>query len=191
MTIAIMACALSATAAQPSTNACDVLSQKDVAAVQGESYAERKLSTTTEGAVRISQCFYRLPTFSKSLSVTVMRDAVGSARGATIAWWNARFASTEPSEERDEGKSARTESRGREEGNESGHGPVRVDGIGDQAIWTGNRLMGELDVLDHGAVVRVSVGGAGDVEQRIAKSKRLAAIMLKRLRGELAVIGDR
>jgi hypothetical protein len=182
MTTVIMACALPLWAAPPPPpkSACEVLTKKDVAGVQGEAFAETKLTTATDGGLSVSQCFYRLPSFSKSISVTVMRDRSGSA-SASEAWWKARVGSTSAAEEDEGEQHPQNVSQARGEEDESKHGAVQVDGIGDEAVWSGNRMMGELDVLSHGAIIRVSVGGSDDLDQKIAKSKRLAAIVLKRM----------
>jgi hypothetical protein len=56
-----------------------------------------------------------------------------------------------------------------------------VEGIGDEAFWTGNRVGGALFVLKGNAYLRISVGGAGDQAAKIEKSKTLAASALKQL----------
>jgi hypothetical protein len=50
-------------------DACQILTKKEISAVQGESYSEVKLTPRDRG----SQCFYQLPTFTKSVSVDVIR----------------------------------------------------------------------------------------------------------------------
>jgi hypothetical protein len=50
-------------------DACQILTKKEITAVQGEPYSDTKL-TAREGG---SQCFYQLPTFTKSVSVDVIR----------------------------------------------------------------------------------------------------------------------
>jgi hypothetical protein len=67
----------------------------------------------------------------------------------------------------------------KEEGEEKE--PVKVDGIGDEAFWTGTRVGGALYVLKGNSYIRISVGGAGDQAAKIEKSKALAASALKRL----------
>ncbi len=56
-----------------------------------------------------------------------------------------------------------------------------IEGIGDAAVWSGNRYAGALYVLRGDAIVRVSVGGAGTEAQKIARSKRLAQRVAGRL----------
>lgn len=142
------------------TNACQVLTKTEVIAVQGEPYTDTKLTSRGNN----SQCFYQLPSFTKSVSVDVIRE---DAR----AFWRQRFERSEEREERDrQGK--------REEDEES---PLRVPGLGEEAFWAGNRMAGSLYVLRGDAVLRVSVGGAGTESQKIARSKKLAAKALRRL----------
>ena len=132
-------------------NACEVLTKKDLAAVQGEAFTSTKL---TESADR-SQCFYQLPTFSKSVSVVVMS-------GKSRQYWKANFEKAHGEEGEDEEV-------------------VHVRGVGDDAVWSGNHLVGALYVLRRDKIVRISVGGPGTKEQKIAKARRLGARALARL----------
>ena len=59
--------------------------------------------------------------------------------------------------------------------------PLKVDGVGDEAFWTGTRVGGALYVLKGDAYIRISVGGGGDQAQKMQKSKTLAESVLKRL----------
>jgi len=141
-----------------SLNACEVLTKREVGAVQGEAFVDAKLSARAG----VSQCFYQLPTFTKSVSVDVIQDGGEE-------YWDQRF-------ERDE------EERGEEhEEGEEKHPPLRVRGVGDEAFWAGGPLAGSLYVRKGDAVLRVSVGGPWSEEEKIARSKRLAAKALRRL----------
>ena len=135
-------------------DACHVLSKEDVAAVQGESYTETKLSAHGE----LTTCFYQLPTFSKSISVDVMR---GGAR----EYWEENI---ENEREREEPEEKEAELH-------------RVPGIGSEAFWVGARGTGSLFVRKDDSMVRVSVGGPGTAEEKIRKSKTLALRALKKL----------
>lgn len=135
-------------------DACHVLSPKDVAAVQGEEFT--KTTLTTRGPS--TTCFYQLPTFSKSISVDVMRSGGRE-------FWEENF----------------EEEREREEPGEHEAEPLKVKGIGSEALWVGGRGTGSLYVRKGDAVVRVSVGGPGTQEEKIERSKQLALIALKRL----------
>ena len=75
----------------------------------------------------------------------------------------------------------REESARKKEEREEEKKPLKIDGLGDEAFWTGTRVGGALYVLKGSCYIRISVGGAGDQEQKIEKSKTLAADVLKRL----------
>ena len=57
----------------------------------------------------------------------------------------------------------------------------KIDGVGEQAFWNGNRFGGALYVLKNDVIVRVSVGGPDDQETNLEKSKALAEKALLRL----------
>jgi hypothetical protein len=145
-------CASTAPRAQ---NACELLSKDEVRAVQGEAFSGTHLTASGKS----SQCFYELPLFVNSVSVDWIRD------GREV--WERMFEAGE-----------RKEGEGEEERKAP---PKRVKGIGDEAFWIGNRAVGSLYVRRRGAVVRVSVGGKGTEEEKIERSKQLAAAALRRI----------
>lgn len=59
--------------------------------------------------------------------------------------------------------------------------PRPIPGAGDEAFWTGDARAGALYVLSADAVLRISVGGVSDEEERIRRSKVLARAALNRL----------
>lgn len=140
------------TVARPPADACQVLTKSDIAAVQGESFTDAKLTTHDE----ITQCFYQLPTFTKSVSVDVIRDK---------EFWKEHFAEREHEQEAEE----------------KSHPPREIHGLGHDALWVGGRMAGSLYVRKGNAVLRVSVGGPGSEDEKIARSKTLAARALKRM----------
>lgn len=71
--------------------------------------------------------------------------------------------------------------KNREEEEEEAAPPQKIAGVGDEAFWTGSRVGGALYVLKGSTYLRVSVGGAGDQQSKINKSKALARLALKRL----------
>jgi hypothetical protein len=141
-------------------DACGVLTRADIAAVQGETFTATKLSTRP-GA---TTCFYQLPTFTKSVSVDVMK------KGAR-EFWEETFENEEHERERE---------REREE-EEEARPPKKIDGVGNEAMWVGGRVAGSLYVRKGDKLVRVSVGGPGSEAEKIARSKKLAAKALKRM----------
>jgi len=147
-------CASTAPRAQ---NACELLSKDEVRAVQGEAFTRTQL-TTSENR---SQCFYELPMFVNSVSADLVRD------GREL--WDRMFEAGErggrKGEEEDEPKAP----------------PKRIRGVGDEAFWVGSRNAGSLYVRRRNAVVRISVGGKGTDEEKVERSKQLAAKALRRL----------
>ena len=162
-------------------NACQLLTARDIARVQGEEFKTAKLTETEANGLIVSQCFYALPSFTKSVSVDVMR-------GKTSAFWrghfsNAREAVDDDDEDRDRDRSAAMKSAppSREAEEEHESAALKVKSVGDSAVWSGNRVAGALYVMKGNTIVRVSVGGGGSQEQKIERSKKLAARALRRL----------
>jgi hypothetical protein len=141
-------------------NACQVLSARDVAAVQGARFKSAKLKESGTRDIQMSQCVYALPRSSDSVTVDLIR-------GNTRSFWKKHFASEQL---------ASTKPRPEREAH-----AMRVDGVGDEAVWSGNRLAGALYVMKGETIVRVSVGGDVSQEQKIEKAKKLAARALRRL----------
>ena len=141
-------------------NACQVLSARDVARVQGARPKSTKLKETTSRELEVSQCLFTLPRLSDSVSVDVMR-------GDTRTFWRKHF----PDEHR-----AANKPRAEREAQ-----AMRVAGVGDDAVWSGNRLAGALYAMKGNTIVRVSVGGDLPREQKIERAKKLAARALRRL----------
>ena len=81
-----------------------------------------------------------------------------------------RFTAQVGDEERREEKNAR---EGGEE-LERKIPPKKIDGVGDEAYWSGNRFGGALYVLTKDVIIRVSVGGPNNEQTKIDKSKALA-----------------
>jgi hypothetical protein len=155
-------------------NACQLLTARDIARVQGQEFKSVKLTETEANGLTVSQCFYALPSFSSSVSVDLMR-------GKTTAFWRGHFSNAREAADDDEdrGRSAKGASREAEEEHQSA--ALKVKGVGDAAVWSGNRAAGALYVLKGDTIVRVSVGGAGSQEQKIERSKKLAARALRKL----------
>lgn len=146
-------------------DACALLTKEEIQAVQGEAFTETKPSHKSAGGLSVAQCYFQLPTASNSIVINVTQKAEGGrAPGES---WKEMFHSEK--------------AREKEEGEEERKGPLVVEGIGDEAFWTGTRVGGALYVLKGDCYLRISVGGAGDQAQKIEKSKTLAASALKRL----------
>jgi hypothetical protein len=151
-------------AALGGSDACTLLTKEEVQAVQGEPFKDTKPSQKTAGGLSVAQCYFELLTPVNSIVLTVTRKAEGGR---------------DPSESWQDIFHHERESREKEEGEEKE--PQKIDGIGEEAFWTGTHVGGALYVLKGNCYIRISVGGAGDQAQKIEKSKALAESVLKRL----------
>jgi len=108
-------------------------------------------------------------------------------RGNTAAFWRGHFSNareaSDNDEDRDRDRSAAMKSAPPSHEAEEEHqsAALKVKGVGDAAVWSGNRAAGALYVLKANTIVRVSVGGGGSEEQKIERSKKLAARALRKL----------
>jgi hypothetical protein len=176
--------------------ACPLLSAADIQAVQGETVSDMQGSERTSDALSTSQCFYRLPTFSKSVSLEVTRAANAGDSRAAKEFWERRFGAGREEEEREmaaerkmekergDRKGERKEEAEREEreGEEKdGAGPKPVPGLGDEAFWSGNQLNSSLYVRKNNVIVRLSIGGPEEQSAKVKKATTLAEQVLKRL----------
>jgi hypothetical protein len=149
-------------------DACTTLTREEVQAVQGEPFKDSKGSHKTGSGLSISQCYFELPQAVNSIVVTVTQKAEGAGARDPAKNWQHIFHRTEPAEKEKEEEGEAKE-------------PQKVDGIGDEAFWTGSRVGGALYVLKGNNYIRISVGGAGDQADKVRKSKALAQNVLGRL----------
>lgn len=155
-------------AATPDPFACGLLTAEEVQAVQGEAFRSTKASTGPGPGLSISQCYFELPTPVNSIVLTVTRKGTEAGAKDPKESWREIFHEEHAKEKEEEGEGERK-------------GPEKIEGLGDEAFWTGNRVGGALFVLKGNCYIRISVGGAGTQEQKTEKSKALAASVLKRL----------
>jgi hypothetical protein len=168
---------------------CALLTSEELQAVQGEPLKEAKPSGQASGGLLNLQCFYALPTFSNSVSLTLMeRDPSASGGRTAKQYWRESFHGEEAAgrEGRKEAgekdkERARGESREREEEEEHATPPKPVRGLGDEAFWSASRVGGILYVLKGERFVMISIGGQGDPESKLKKAKALARNALRRL----------
>jgi hypothetical protein len=149
----------------PDNFACTLLTKEETQAVQGDSFKDTKASQHNANGLVVSQCYFELPLPVNSIVLTVTRKAEGG-RDPSESWREIFH---------------REESARRKEKDEGDKEPLKVEGVGDEAFWTGTRVGGALYVLKGNCYIRISVGGAGDQAQKIEKSKALAESVLKRL----------
>jgi hypothetical protein len=150
------------------TNACTLLTKEEIQAVQGEPFTDAISSGKTASGLSVSQCYFQLPKAVNSIVITLTKKAEGAGGRDPSKNWEEMFDPEKKAEKKEE----------KEEGEKE---PEKVEGIGDEAFWTGNRVGGALYVLKGNSYIRVSVGGAGDQADKIRKSKALAQSILGRL----------
>jgi hypothetical protein len=170
---------------------CALLTADELKAVQGEAPKETKSSTRPNSAFAISQCFYTMPTFNKSVSLEVTRNSPDNPAASVRQFWKERFqeaaeksAESEREREKERGKAeaGKREERGEREEEEEGEAKLtRVAGVGDEAFWAGDSRAGVLYVIKNDSILRLSIGGTDSVNIKIQKLKTLAKKALKRL----------
>ncbi|MBD0370019.1 MAG: hypothetical protein ICV60_04240 [Pyrinomonadaceae bacterium] len=179
-----------ANVSMPATNApakgvidgCALLTADELKAVQGEAPKETKSSTRPNSAFAISQCFYTMPTFNKSVSLEVTRNNPDNPSANVRQFWKERF--EEPAEKREQEEREREKERKRERGEGEEEEEVKltkVTGVGEEAFWGGDARAGVLYVMKKDSILRLSIGGPDSVNIKIQKLKTLAQKALKRL----------
>jgi hypothetical protein len=169
--------------AAPEFDACSLITKEEVQALQGSSITDVKSSVNSEGEFRVSQCFYNAAEYSKSVSLAVTKGKPDRPGTRTPKdFWKETFGRFSGDESASEKEKKETPAPGREKGEEEkSTPPKKIDGLGDDAYWTGNRLGGTLYVLKKDSFIRVGVGGPDSPETMINKTKALAEKALSRL----------
>ncbi|HEX5600980.1 MAG TPA: hypothetical protein VFX63_00465 [Pyrinomonadaceae bacterium] len=152
------------TAAQRHRDPCRLLTDAEVRTVQGRAPTEKIPSEQPAGSFRFTQCYFRTPELSSSVSVALGLPLTDSKRSGPRDYWRAQF-------KRDE----------REDFDEKRKEPRRLAGLGDEAFWVGDPVTGALYVLRGEVFLRVSVGGSPNQAQNIKRARTLATYALKRL----------
>lgn len=154
--------------AQRHRDPCRLLTDAEVRTVQGQGPSQKIPSEQPAGSFRFTQCLYRTPEFSSSVSVALGVPLTDSKRSGPRQYWETQFNRGEREE--------RAETR---EGKDKP--PKRLAGLGDEAFWVGDAVTGALYVLRGEVFLRVSVGGPPDQSQKIKRARTLAIYALKRL----------
>jgi hypothetical protein len=160
---------------------CSLITKDEVQKIQGSPVKEVKPSTNSDGSFRISQCFYTTETFNESVSLALTeRDPASDKARDPKAFWKDTFGRYASRLKEEEGDEEKRKSLG-DQDEERGAPPKKIEGVGDDAWWTANRMGGAIYVLKNNAFIRISVGGTGNQDSKIEKSKALAAKALSRL----------
>lgn len=170
--LGLAAAGFQAAAKQPADgrrDVCELIAVEDIRAVQGATVKERKASEQNLRGLRFAQCLYATTDFARSVSLTVITASSPTSAASGGSYWMDTF-HPQPKMAQAQARPARKKDP-----------PRPVSGAGDEAFWTGDARAGALYVLRDDTVLRVSVGGASDEEDRIRLSKTLALAALNRL----------
>ncbi len=153
-------------------DACSLVSKEEVESIQASPVSEAKSSARSDGGFRVSQCFYTATEFSKSVNLAVVQsDQKQGSKRSPKEFWKEKF---DPYEN-EEPKAKSGDEK------EEGPAPKKIEGLGDDAYWVGNRFGGMLYALKGDAFISIGVGGTDDEEAKLKKSKALAEKALQRL----------
>ena len=161
--------------------ACALLTSAEIEAIQGERVEETKPTVRPSGGLFATQCLFRTPTLSKSVSLSLTAsDPLHPVALTARQLWQKQFHSleVESDEESAEGKSVKKLEPERERESRK---PRPVRGLGEEAYWVASPVASALYVLKGETFLRISVGSAGQESERMEKSKALARAALKRL----------
>jgi hypothetical protein len=171
--------------AESKIEACSLLTKEEVGAVQATTISDTKSSEGSDGVYLIAQCYYAAtgPNLSVSLAVTQPDPKNPAALSPREHWKQTfgRFDNEKEAEIKEEEQRNEKKERGHEEEEEKATPPKKIEGIGEEAFWAGNRVGGALYVLKGDVFIRISVGGPGDEQSKLEKSKQLAQKALSRL----------
>jgi hypothetical protein len=183
----------STAAGKGKVDTCALLTSSEIKSIQGEPLQDTKSSDRSGEGYGVSQCYFALPTSSKSISLVVTHRGEGPGARDPKQFWKETFPDDKDSEQAREKESRKGGERDRQPGHEKGHDkgrekeeaesapPLRVARLGDQAFWIGSPVGGALYVLKGNTFIRVSIGGSGVQGTQISKSKALAQMVLKHL----------
>jgi hypothetical protein len=153
-------------------DACNLLSKEEVESVQAAPVNETKSTEHSDGVFLVSQCFYTAAEFSKSVTLALVQsDQKQGSKRNPKDFWKEKF---DPYEN-EEPKAKSGDEK------EQGSAPKKIEGLGDDAYWVGNRFGGTLYVLKGEAFISIGLGGTDDEDTKLKKSKVLAQKALQRL----------
>jgi len=161
--------------------ACDLITNDEVQSIQGSPVKDVKPSEASDGTFRIAQCFYTTELFNKSVSLAVtQRDLAGASARDPRELWKDTFGKYESQTKEEEGDEQEKKSL-EDEDEARARPPKKIEGVGDDAFWSANRMGGALYVLKNNVFIRISVGGRESEESKLEKTKALAAKAVSRL----------
>jgi hypothetical protein len=170
-------------------DACALLTSDDIKSVQGEAVQEAKPNRRTDSPFAVTQCFYMMPSFTKSVSLEVTQR--GASAKSVHEFWEERVEKSGEESEREreyersrarKGETEKERERERaEEREREAKTPRRLKGIGDEAYWINTNANSTMYIFKKDTLLRISIGGADGEAARMKKIKALALKALARL----------
>lgn len=158
--------------ASATRDACSLLSKQEVESLQAASVNDAKSSEHLDGSSRVSQCLYTAAEFSRSVTLALVQsDPKQRSERSPKDFWKEKFDPYQNEEPKTKSGDEK----------EQGSALKKIEGLGDDAYWVGNRFGGILYVLKGNAFISISLGGTDDEETKLKKSKVLAQKALRRL----------
>ena len=164
----LLAGAVVQTAPARSVDACLLLNGEEIRTIQSVPLRESKPSLDRSKSLTFAQCVFATTDLTRSVSVTLIS---GSAGDALQGYWKRMF----HPDRTDAQLKAATRKKDL---------PRAIEAGGDEAFWTGDRRTGALYVLKGDRVLRISVGGVTDEDERIRRSRAIAKLALGRMIGD-------
>jgi hypothetical protein len=172
--VGFLGCNRSAVMPGAKLDACALLTRDEIQAVQGSTITDTKTSEHLDAGLRMSQCYFSAEQSNKSVSLVVTQtDPDHPTKRTPKDYWKETFTSSVVEEKEHEGDTEEKEHESKK--------PVKIDGVGDDAYWSADRVGGALYAIKKDVFVRISLGGPDDQKTKIEKSKTLAQKALDRL----------
>jgi hypothetical protein len=166
----------------PKIDACSLATGEEVGAIQGAKMLDPKSSEGPEIDFLLSQCYYGSAEPDKSVSLGLMQRNPKDPGTRTITqFWHETFDHFASAENGEGNEKNREERKGDENKEHEGVRPQKIEGIGQESYWLGNPMGGILYVLKNDRMLRISFGGPGSADDKLAKSKALAQKAMSRL----------
>jgi len=170
--IGLSACNKRETSSPAPRDVCGLITLDEIQTTQGSPMTGTKNSARSDGGFRVSQCFYTATEFSKSVNLAVVqRDPGHPGKRSPRDFWKEKFDPYQNEEPKTKSGDEK----------EQGSAPKKIEGLGDDAYWVGNRFGGTLYVLRGDSFISIGVGGTDDEHTKLEKSKALAQKALQRL----------
>lgn len=163
-------------------DACSLATREEVEAIQGAKMLDPSSSEGPEVNFLLSQCYYGSAEPDKSVSLGLMQRNPTDAGTRTITqFWHETFGGFVSAENAKAAEKKRRGEEGEDQNEREGTRPQKIEGVGQESYWLGNPMGGILYVLKNDRMLRISFGGPGSANDKLAKSKALAEKALNRL----------